>query len=255
MGYTTPLGQAVLAQTDGSARIVLAGLRHSGDLEEAIDRLIELGANRVFVDGAYGRLTAAQPHLCKAVIVSTGAIVGNQLADVVESTANLVDRLMTPICGIEWIRTLSNRAKEMGRPLMGAQNAAPIAVSERSALLGINLGSHSFDAQQNAIAIPGLITDRVADDLFALSGQGTLIAENPTLIRCDPRRLKRLMKGWDISVFDRSRLRAITVNPTSIAGPGYEPNQLVEAISDRWPKIPVFDPISGVVSRENQIYP
>jgi hypothetical protein len=251
MGYTTPLGQAVLAQTDGPARIVLAGLRHSGDLTEAIARLVKLGAARILVDGAYGRLTAAQPHLCDAVIVSTGAIVGDRLTDVVQATAHLIDRLMTPLCQTQWVRALSERSKELGRPLMGADGSDPIVISERSAILGIDPGSQGFVAKHHAIAIPGLISDRVVDHLLALSSEGTLIASNPTMIRCEPRRLKRLMRGWNITVCDRSRVRGITVNPTSIAGAGYEPKRLVEAISLRWPKIPVFDPVSGVVSPMN----
>ena len=74
LGFSTGLGDTVLAQVRAPGPVLLAGLAHRGHVEQAMAALQAAGAQRVLVDGAYHRQAVADAPGVQALVLAVGAI-------------------------------------------------------------------------------------------------------------------------------------------------------------------------------------
>ncbi|CAA7601407.1 Hypothetical protein DEACI_2073 [Acididesulfobacillus acetoxydans] len=89
----------------------LAGPSSLPELTRGMKRLEALGAGRIHLDGALGRLT----HLSlgsAGVILSTGAALGNSLREVVERTRLVLEYFRLPVTGESGLRSGVSRGAE-----------------------------------------------------------------------------------------------------------------------------------------------
>jgi hypothetical protein len=248
MGYSTPMGEALLARATDAGEVVLAGVRHLEDLARAQQLLLEAGAEVVFIDGAYGRVTAARPDLCDRVVVATGAIVSPEVAGVVAATRALTSPLTWPRAEEGWRRELLDAALAQGRALVGGPSVAPRALSSPSALVALRRDRAVFGEGAQGIAIPGLVSDAVAERLIAApSAPGgaprALLVPDGTRVQLTRRLLGKLKRGWACRVGGAVELAAVSVNPSSVAGPGVPREALIGAMREAFGgEVPVFDP-------------
>ncbi len=248
MGYSTPMGEALLARATDAGEVVLAGVRHLDDLGRAQERLAEAGAEVIFVDGAYGRVTAARPGLCDRVVVATGAIVSPEVAGIVAATRALTSPLSWPRAEGGWARGLLDAALEQGRVLVGGPELAPRELSSRSALVALRRDRAVFGEGVEGIAIPGLVSDAVAERLIAAprapgGAPRSLLVPDGTRVQTTRRLLGKLERGWTCRVGESSPIAAISVNPSSVAGPGVPRGVLIGAMREAFgAEVPVFDP-------------
>lgn len=247
LGFSTPLGEAVVVRIVSGTRIVLAGMRHRGDVSTAVEALRSVGADRVLIDGAYGRVMAAQPGLAEAVIVATGAVVSPRAEVVAQRTAALVHRLTLPEVSEPWERALLETALEEDRALLGGPDIDPIELPAKSALLGLSRGKDRWTPDVRGVAIPGLVSDRVVQELLRRRRRsGVLLLGDGTVLQADDRVLKKFERSWSIRVARRCEVVGISFNPTSVGGRRIRPGHLAQAISRRCGKTPVFNPLVGL---------
>ena len=252
LGWETPLGQVVLARVVEPGAVVLAGVRQRAELVRALEAL----APRVdvaLVDGAYGRRMAAHAALTDAAIVATGAIVSASVQEIVAITQDLTDRLTLPALDAgSWQGALVAASVAQHRALLGGASlpAEGVALPAASALLGLPKAGALWTDAADAIAIPGLVSDRVVEALLAVPPRATrraLLLEDGTALHCSPRHLDRLRRGWDVQVRHPARLLAISYNPTSVAGPPVEDAALRLALQAAYPALPVINPASWLL--------
>lgn len=246
LGFTTPLGEAVIARVASDGEVVLGGLRHRADVVAAVAAMRQAGADQVWIDGAYGRVVAAQPGLSDGVVVATGAVVDSRPAVIVEKTAALVERLTLPAVDEAWQRRLIEAAIAQERVLLGGPTLEPIALPERSALLGLSRGRDAWSADVTAVAVPGLVSDRVAHELLRHRTEGVLLVPDGTCLHLDPRVDKRLRAGWELRALRTCRLLAISYNPTSLQGHTLPAELLERELRARFPNTSVFNPLVGI---------
>lgn len=246
LGFTTPIGEAVLARVASEGEVVLGGMRHRADVALAVAAMKGAGADQIWIDGAYGRVGAARPSLSDGVVVATGAVVGSTVASIVDTTRALVDRLTLAGAEIAWQQRLIDQAIAEDRTLLGGSTMAPIRLPERSALLGLSRGRDRWTADVEAVAVPGLVSDRVAEELLRLPRSGTLLLVDGTSFQVDDKIARRLRKHWAVRTRRSCRLLAISFNPTSLRGPVVAGDLLAEALRIQFPNIAVFDPIVGL---------
>jgi hypothetical protein len=96
LGSHSSFGVNVLAEARGPGRVMLAGIRHRGDLAEAVVALEGAGAKYVLVDGAYHRQAAAHPAVADATVLSVGAALGEDAATAVAEALPTLAALLTP---------------------------------------------------------------------------------------------------------------------------------------------------------------
>ncbi|MFW6057899.1 MAG: hypothetical protein ACOC9W_03485 [Persicimonas sp.] len=257
LGFSTPLGEVVLARVLEPGTVVLAGVRHRGDLEAALELLEVHGVDLALIDGAYGRTLAARGDVSDAVIVSTGAILSEDVEVICERTAELVDRLALEPVEADWQERLLRRAITQGRCLLGGPQTAPVELPAQSALLGLRQAVDLWRDEIRAVAVPGLVSDSVVEQLLgAPVGQiqsgdpkpvRTLLVPDGTVLHADSRLLRRLLahagRGWQIRAIEPANVVAISINPTGVQGHRVEPGALGRALAERWPSICIFNPL------------
>lgn len=254
LGFSTPLGEVVCGRVLEAGSIVLAGMRHGGDLERAAGVLESHGVDLVLVDGAYGRTVAARGGLCDAIIVSTGAALGESVDDIVARTAALVERLALAPAEAGWQRALIDQAIAEDRCLLGGPGIEPRPLPARSALLGLRqlaVGGPAspWSAQVRAVAAPGLVSDSVVEQLLAVDGADrVLLVPDGTVLQASARRMRRLARSWKIGAASPARIIAISFNPTGVQGHGVDPGELHQALRQRWPDIQIFNPLHSAAS-------
>jgi len=248
LGIETPLGGLVIARVLEGGDVILAGVRHRADLLTIRERLAAHGVHRMIVDGAYGRIAAAHGEVVDAVIISTGAIINRRADQVIARTQELVDRLTLPEVEFEWQTDLLNAALAEDRALLGGPNIKPISLEARSALIALPKSRHLWTREVEAIAIPGLVSDRVLETLIKVGSGRTLLIPDGTSLQTDGARLARFKKSWRLRVGHSQRVLGISVNPTSIAGWSIPEGPLIASMRAIWPETTIFNPIHGIHS-------
>lgn len=239
-GIDTPAGRIYICRVLDAGTIKLAGLRRHSELIRTIGLLRELGAGPVWVDGAYGRLMAAHPELSDAVVVATGAVAADNVDDVVSKTAHLVDRLQLPPITDDTFGDAIDRAVADDRPFVVDTSGDIHPLATRSAVAGITDALEAFD-HIDAIAIPGLVSNRVAEQLLAF-GEATLLVPDPTVLHPDPTLFNSLHNRWQIRVLHPITPLAVSYNPTAPDGNGFNARSLHESLKQRFDDLVVFDP-------------
>lgn len=239
-GVMTPLGELVLARTEAPGDLMLAGIRHKADLRLVVDGLVRQGACRVLVDGSYQRLAAADPDVSQGVILSTGAVVGDTMAEVVERTREILERLRVPETGDESARALFREAVDLGVPLIRFEDGRimPLEGDERED------DPREVETGHGAVtaAIPGAVTDRwIVALLDRFRGPIHLLATDPTRLFASGPVLRRFaVAGGELTVIRKVRLLALTVNPTRVTGPSLPRDELLAAVASLARSTPVF---------------
>lgn len=249
MGFSTPLGEVICARVIEAGTVVLAGLRHREDLRQAIAMLEAHAVDLVIVDGAYGRTIGASSGIADGVIISTGAVLSDKIEVICARTAALIARLGLESIELDWQRELMRQAVDEDRFLLGGATCDTYSLAASSALLGLGDATRHWSDAMSAVAIPGLVSDRVVEHLLGLpaaSGpeRNTLLVPDGTVLQASPRLLRRLRRSWLIRALSAPQILAISVNPSSIAGHALDSDTLCDALRERWPDTLVFDPAS-----------
>lgn len=239
-GVMTPLGELVLARAEAPGDIMLAGVRHKTDLRLVVEGLVRLGARKVLVDGSYQRLAAADPEVSQGVILSTGAVVGDSLSEVLERTREVLERLGTPESGDEAARELFFEAMGQDQALARGEDGQviPLEPDQRDRVPSRDDKGHG----PVTAAVPGAVTDRwIIALLERFQGPIHLLAADPTRLFASGPVLRRFAKtGGGLTVIRGVRLLAVTVNPTRVTGPSLPRDELLDAVTTLARDIPVF---------------
>lgn len=246
MGFSTPLGEVVCARVIEAGTVVLAGIRHREDLRRAIGLMEANGVDLVLIDGAYGRTIGVSSGIADAMIVSTGAVLSDKIEVIIARTAALIERLALEAIELDWQRDLMHRALAEARFLLGAADGQTVAASTASALLGLGEAARHWSGAMQAVAIPGLVSDRVVEHLLswptAEVPEPALLVPDGTVLQASARLLGRLRRSWAIRALATPRLLAISINPSSIAGHTVDAAALEDALRARWPHTLLVDP-------------
>lgn len=245
LGFTTPMGRVLVCRVLDEGHAILAGLRHRGEIVTAVKALKSLGSDSIWVDGAYGRVVGAHPDVSDAVVVATGAQVGGDVASVVERTRGLISRLVLEAVDATTQREAIACAIEKGRVVLLDQERGVQPLPVESAVVGLHRIDEYWTQSVEAIAIPGLVSDRVAEQLLAIADdrRRTLLVADGTAFHTEDRLWRRLQKRWTIRALRCVDLAAISYNPSALDGGGLEPQSLALGLRAMAPGVPVFDPL------------
>lgn len=242
LGLTTPIGDVYVCRVLEPGTIKLAGLRQHADVVRAVDVLERLGPGPVWIDGAYGRLTSAHPDVTDAVVVATGAVAGSTVTDVVGETVHLVSRLSAPTAESRSHRDLIDQAIGRRRLLLLDEDGDAIELPVRSAVAGLDELRDHWDDNIEAVAIPGLISDRVVEQLLAFD-DATLLVPDPTVLQMKSSLWSTFRNRWTIRVLHAVEPVGVSYNPTSVDGNGFDATTLKSALEQRLTEPFIFDPL------------
>jgi len=214
---STPLGRIALVRALSDGYVQLGGPSITAQLT---DLIADLRADKIIVDGAISRKTLAGPDVTEATILCVGAALDRNMGKVIDQTRHAVEMLTLPKPEYEKL------------------------ISELEAHIDENIVSEDKSDKKEYIYFPGAVTDATVSDLLlsksALKGIH-IIAKDPTkiFITSDTYR-KLLFKKAKLTVLKPIRLVALTVNPTSPEGVGFD-SQAFQAEMQEAVKVPVVN--------------
>ena len=228
-GVRTPLGEVVLARLSEPGAIEVAGPSAASDARAVAERMLELGAAQALIDGAIDRRAASSPAVADGLVMATGAILAEQLDDVVARTSDAVDLVRLARAELDSEHVTVARALVL--------NAQP---EEIAALLRKHPHASAF-------VVDGALGERFLEGLLAARNERAgrelrIVAADPThvfLSRRGPRWYAR--QGIAIEVLRTIELKAITVNPIAPQSHSFDSRELRESIESAVSDVPVLD--------------
>ncbi len=226
-GMRTPLGEVVIAKLAEPGIIEVAGPSSAADVLSVSETMTEHGAEQVLIDGAIDRRAASSPAVADGLVMATGAILGEDIEQVITVTKNAVDLVRLP---------RSDEA-EVSLPGRLVLNGEP---GEIAALLTEHPRASTF-------LVEGALSERFLEGLLSARPQRAgrelkIVAGDPTkvfLSRRGPSWYER--QGLSIAVLNTIELMAITVNPVAPQSHRFDSQRLRELIQAAVPGVPVLD--------------
>lgn len=233
----TSLGPLVTARVLVPGKVLLSGAATTGALRQQMKMLDGMGCDISIVDGAFSRLSLASPTVTEAMILATGAAVSANIKQLVSKTKFLHNLILLDEVDATLCECLGNIASGLwavdddGQPHdLGIASVFLIDRSEQDIL---RFGKTLFAS--------GAVSDRLLKILSAKGHGITLIARDFTKLFLTPEIYNTFLRsGNRLMVLKRSKLIAVTLNPTSPQGFLLDSASTCDALADAL-QTPVYD--------------
>ncbi len=255
-GLRTPLGRVVIARLLGDGAVEVAGPSAALDVRAVADAMRAHGAQLVLVDGAIDRRAASSPLVCDGLVLSTGAVLGEQLEDVVARTRDAVELVRLPELEDSRLRALAAAARSEDL-LLDAEGGEPVVLGPRFALTGTAedvaalLRAHPAASH---LVLGGALCEPFLGALLAAKGARELalvVADSTKVFLADHGPAWYRRQGLSIRVLAPIRLCALTVNPVAPQSHSFESARLRASIAAAVPDVAVLDVRDTAVSRSS----
>jgi predicted regulator of Ras-like GTPase activity (Roadblock/LC7/MglB family) len=232
-GVRTPLGEVVVGELHEQGTIEVAGPSAAADVRVVSEAMARLGAEQVLIDGAIDRRAASSPTVADGLVMATGAVLSEDIEQVVALTAAAVELVRLP----------------EARPPTG-EHEEPMVLPRRLVLSGeppeiaVLLRAHP---QASTLVVDGALGGRFLQGL--LSARRERAGRELRIVVGDPTKvfLSGRAPGWyrrqgiAIEVLRTIELKAITVNPVAPQAHHFDSERLRALIEEAVGDVPVFD--------------
>lgn len=222
----TPLGPVAIFRTLSDGYVQLAGPSAAGQLRPLTARFMELGAQRVLIDGAAGRKSLAGAGVEGVALLCTGASLDRDMDLVVAETAHTC-----------WLF-----ARKV--PEQAGLRAALEGVEDRFALFELDGSPLELPLDENgspkwnklprrplAVWAAGGVTDPLLKTLARRGAPTTLVTEDATHVLAGRSALDLFLRsGGQLTVRRELTIAAVAANPWSAYGWHFEPDKFISAL-------------------------
>lgn len=233
----TALGPLVTARVLVRGKALLSGAATTGILRTQIEQLDSMGVDLTIVDGALSRLSLASPTVTEAMILATGAAVSANVKQLVART-----RFLFNLINLEEVEPLlRERLNFIESGIFAIDSNNEIHDLGITSVFLIDHNTSNLLRYGRRLFAAGAISDRLLKLLTAKGSDITLIARDFTKIFVTPETYHEFVrKGNRMMVLQRSKLIAITLNPTSPQGFLLDSTSTCHTLSDAL-DTPVYD--------------
>ncbi|MGX8712697.1 MAG: hypothetical protein ACSW8I_03305 [bacterium] len=233
----TSLGPLVTARVLVPGKVLLSGAATTGTLHGQLQMLDSMGCKLSIVDGALSRLSLASPTVTEAMILATGAAVSANVKQLIAKTRFLYHL----ICLDEIEPTLRDSLSTIESGLWALDNEGQAHDLGIASVFLIDRAEQDILRFGKRLFVAGAISDRLLKTLSAKGSGITLIARDFTKLFLTPETYNTYLRaGNRLMVLQRSKLIAVTLNPTSPQGFLLDSKSTCEALSDAL-QTPVYD--------------
>lgn len=244
-GIGTPLGDVVIGRLDAPAAVEIAGPSSSAQMRELVEEMLDLGADQAIIDGSIDRRATSAPDVCDAVVMSTGAVLGRELEEVVRRTAQALELASLPMAEDPTLRDLARRAKGVALAVLGGEvTTLPSRFALTAAAADVPAGLRREDDCSRALVLGGILPECLLEALIPKGRKGRVkvVATNPTKVFMRAHSPSWYsQRGLDVEVLNRVDLSAITVNPLAPLSHRFDSDRLRGAVAKLRPQVPVLD--------------
>jgi hypothetical protein len=260
--HRTPLGRVVIGRVGAPGTLEVAGPVAAEDVGAVGEEMIALGAERVLIDGALDRRASAAPAVADGVVVSTGAVLGVDMEQVVARTRDAIELLQLPRLEHPGLRNLARSLRDSTLVIAGdtapagsgearraaaAPSAALIPLPRRLALDGpvedVLTLLREHPRARGAIIRGALCEPLLEGVVRARRAEGfRIVVEDARCVFLTRRSVRwYAARGLALEVLEPIELGAITVNPVAPLAHRFDPLSFRDAVEQIAPNVPVFD--------------
>ncbi|HEX4466334.1 MAG TPA: hypothetical protein VH025_04045 [Solirubrobacteraceae bacterium] len=261
-GVRTPLGEVQIAELIEDGTIEIAGPSGAADVRAVADEMLGHGAEQVLIDGAIDRRAASSPDVADGLVMSTGAILSEDIDELVQRTVDAVAlvRLPTFAAG-EQERSLLRAGTDAF--IAGEDGLPPIALPPRFVLTADEealSGLLSEHAEARRLLIGGALPERFVRDAAAVARRRgrdlTLVVADPTKIFLHEHGLEFYgRQGVAIEALTPIDLRALTVNPVAPQSHSFDSARLRSQLAAAIPGTSIYDVMGAEYRGEQGLRP
>lgn len=249
----TPLGRVLIARLRGGGAIEVAGPSAAEQVRSVSDAMLGYGAEQVLIDGAIDRRAASSPDVADGLVMSTGAVLNEDINEVVAQTRDAVNLVRLP--SIDSTSEPGRRLKDLmdGREdlvsMLVSNEEDPVVLRPRFALSSeANELSELLRANRDArwLIVEGALPDRFLLQLAQATRPRTaplhVLVTDPTKVFLNDRGLD-WYRGHKIELqtVRTIALKALTVNPVAPMSHRFDSRQLQSLIREAIPDLTVLD--------------
>lgn len=236
---STSLGRVVTAKAITGGKILLSGPSSASSLRRWMGQMQQrFGIDLIIIDGALSRMSSASPAVSQSLILATGAAYSANMATLVSKTAHVVDLVNLELTSEDNIRLLEPLDK--GLWFVDVDGA----LHSLDALTSLSKDIH-FEGMDGCktLYVAGALVDGFLEKVRKNKDlkQVELVVRDFTKIFVTPQQFRLFVKsGGHIRVLQKSKLIAVTVNPTSPSGYVLDSDILCGRLSEAI-GLPVYD--------------
>jgi hypothetical protein len=229
-GIRTPLGRVLIVRLRQAGAIEVAGPSAAQDVRGVADAMLAAGAHQVLVDGAIDRRAASSPAVCDGLVMSTGAVLHEDIAQVVAKTRAAVELVCLPPLENERVLALARERPES--MLLAAAGGPPVSLPERFGLTGAATQiSQLLAAHPGAdhLVLRGALHEPLLRNLLPAGRRGrmTIVADDSTKVFLGERGCDWYGRnGLQLRVLRPIRLCALTINPVAPRSHSFDSRRL-----------------------------
>ena len=242
--HRTPLGRIVIARMTKSCDVEISGPSSAAEICQVSDTMLEMGADRVFIDGAINRKAATSPFIADGVVLATGAILNHDMDEVVRETRDWVEKLcLQPVDNTQVLQLARTQQRDFALTAGGDLIRLTIGgslMSENGALG--NLLHHHPDLSY--LVVQGALAESSVKQLLAVRRPRPLTCVVPHgshLFLGDNSLAWYRKRGLEFRALHSIALKAITLNPVCPGGHRFNSDEFEKKLSTALPGIVVFN--------------
>jgi hypothetical protein len=235
---STSLGRVVTARALTQGKILLSGPSSTLGLKRWMSDVRRHHIDLAIVDGALSRLSLASPAVSQSMILATGAAFSINMSHLVQRTAFVVDLINIGVTGKRNLKLLTPLDKGM----WWIDTDGELHEMEAVTSLSQQVQFHGMD-RCATIYVAGALVDSFLEKVRKNKSlkQVELVVRDFTKIFVTPQQLRLFEKnGGSIRVLQKSKLIAVTVNPTAPSGYVLDSEVLCDKLSQAI-NLPVYD--------------
>lgn len=235
---STSLGRVVTARALTQGKILLSGPSSTSGLQRWMRDMRRHEIDLAIVDGALSRLSLASPAVSQSMILATGAAYSINMSQLIQRTAFVVDLINIGVTNERNLALLSPLDKGM----WWIDTDGGLHEMEGETSLSQQVQFHGMD-RCSTLYVAGALVDSFLEKVRKNKSlkHVELVVRDFTKVFVSPQQLRLFEKaGGSIRVLQKSKLIAVTVNPTSPSGYVLDSDVLCDRLSQAI-NLPVYD--------------
>lgn len=235
---STSLGRIVTAKALTKGKILLSGPSSNFGLRRWMSSMRKFDIDLILIDGALSRMSLASPATSESMILSTGAAYSANINTLVQKTAFVVEMINLDLTSEE------NRLRfnDIHSGVWAVDDNDELHDLKVTSSLSTNLCTEGIE-HCRTLYLTGALTDTFLNHIRGkrLFKETEVVVTDFTKIFLTPLLYKGFVSGGGkISVMMKSKLIAVTVNPTAPNGMVLDSEKLCKTLSEAI-NLPVYD--------------
>ncbi|MBO4281597.1 MAG: hypothetical protein J5873_00180 [Bacteroidales bacterium] len=234
----TSLGRVVTAKALTGGKILLSGPSSASGLKRWMKDMRRLGIDMVIIDGALSRLSLASPAVSQSMILATGAAYSTNMNTLVQQTAFVVELINLGLTGQENLQ----RLMPIEKGVWYTDSEGALHEIRTVSSLSQEMRFEGMD-DCRILYVAGALVDSFLEKVRKNPKLKTveIVVRDFTKLFVTPQQYRMFVKsGGSIRVLQKSKLIAVTVNPTSPTGYVMDSDRLCGRLSEAI-QLPVYD--------------